>query len=72
MRPWELCVTPGAVSRHVLKLESYLGVRLFDRRHGSVELTPGGERYLEEIREAFVLIARATSTTRAAQAVTIS
>jgi LysR family glycine cleavage system transcriptional activator len=60
----ELCVTPGAVSRHVLKLEGYLGVRLFDRGHGSVELTPAGMRYLEEIREAFALIARATGTTR--------
>jgi LysR family transcriptional regulator, glycine cleavage system transcriptional activator len=61
----ELCVTPGAVSRHVLKLEKYLGVRLFDRRHGSVELTSAGAGYLEEIREAFVLISRATTTTRA-------
>ncbi len=60
----ELCVTPGAVSRHVLKLEAHLGVRLFARKHGSVELTPAGTRYLREIREAFALIARATSTTR--------
>jgi LysR family glycine cleavage system transcriptional activator len=62
----ELCVTAGAVSRHVLKLEGYLGAKLFHRRHGSIELTPAGVLYLREIREAFMLISRATTTTRAA------
>jgi len=62
----ELCVTPGAVSRHVAKLEGFLGVRLFNRRHAQVELTPAGSKYLGEIREAFALISQATARTRAA------
>lgn len=62
----ELCVTPGAVSRHILKLESFLGSKLFTRRHAQVELTPAGEAYLHEIRQAFERISRATTTTRAA------
>jgi LysR family glycine cleavage system transcriptional activator len=62
----ELCVTPGAVSRHVLKLEAFLGARLFARRHGQVELTPAGAAYLRDIREAFARISQATTATRAA------
>ena len=60
----ELCVTPGAVSRHILKLEAYLGTKLFTRGHAQVELTPSGQGYLREIREAFVRISQATTTTR--------
>ncbi len=62
----ELCVTPGAVSRHVLKLEAFLGAKLFFRRHAQVDLTPEGSAYLQEIREAFVRISHATTKTRAA------
>jgi LysR family glycine cleavage system transcriptional activator len=61
----ELCVTPGAVSRHVAKLEAYLGTRLFHRHQAQVELTPAGSQYLDEIREAFARISRATASTRA-------
>ena len=32
----ELCVTQGAVSRHILNLEAYLGVGLFVRSHRQV------------------------------------
>jgi len=60
----ELCVTPGAISRHVLKLEAYLGTKLFSRGHAQVEVTPSGKAYLLEIREAFVRISHATTTTR--------
>ena len=60
----ELCVTPGAVSRHILKLEAYLGTKLFKRGHAQVELTPAGNAYLLEIRDAFVRISQATTTTR--------
>jgi LysR family transcriptional regulator, glycine cleavage system transcriptional activator len=60
----ELCVTPGAVSRHILKLEAYLGTKLFKRAHAQVELTPAGAAYLLEIRDAFVRISQATTTTR--------
>jgi LysR family transcriptional regulator, glycine cleavage system transcriptional activator len=42
----ELSVTPGAVSRQVQSLETYLGVRLFRREPREVILTAEGERYL--------------------------
>jgi LysR family glycine cleavage system transcriptional activator len=57
----ELCVTPGAVSRHVLRLENALGVRLFVRHHRQVELTEVGVAYSNEIRSAFGAIERATA-----------
>ena len=63
----ELCVTPGAVSRHVAKLEGFLGVRLFRRHHTHIDLTPAGARYLAEIRDALERISRATAGTRAAR-----
>lgn len=55
----ELSVTPGAVSRQVQSLETYLGIRLFRREPREIVLTEEGERYLlaigkhlEGIREA--------------------
>ena len=57
----ELCVTQGAVSRHVLRLEQFLGTRLFHRLHRQVELTRDGAAYLRETREAFLRIAQATA-----------
>jgi LysR family glycine cleavage system transcriptional activator len=56
----ELCVTQGAVSRHIQKLEMHLGVVLFDRAHRQVKLTVEGMRYVQDIREAFRRIADAT------------
>src|SRR5215212_5053900 len=58
----ELCVTQGAVSRHILKLEEFLGVKLFIRRHRQVELTREGATYLWEIRSAFTRISQATQS----------
>jgi LysR family transcriptional regulator, glycine cleavage system transcriptional activator len=60
----ELCVTAGAVSQQIVKLESHLGTKLFVRRHAQVSLTPAGEVYLQEVREAFQRIAQATHATR--------
>ncbi|WFU51619.1 transcriptional regulator GcvA (plasmid) [Sinorhizobium terangae] len=45
----ELLVTPGAVSRQVQRLESYLGVRLFRRDPREIVLTAEGERYLAAV-----------------------
>jgi LysR family glycine cleavage system transcriptional activator len=56
----ELHVTAGAVSQQVKALEERLGVRLFDRRHRQLILTPAGQRYLPGLRDAFRLIAQAT------------
>jgi LysR family transcriptional regulator, glycine cleavage system transcriptional activator len=58
----ELCVTQGAVSRHIQNLESHLGVALFERSHRRVVLTPEGVRYVHDIREAFRRVQEATET----------
>lgn len=57
----ELCVTPGAVSRHIANLEEFLGTRLFVRRHRRVALTRAGETYLRDVRDGLERIARATA-----------
>jgi LysR family glycine cleavage system transcriptional activator len=61
----ELCVTQGAVSRHVLNLENFLGVSLFMRSHRQVSLTPAGTAYLQEARDALLRISDATTRARA-------
>jgi DNA-binding transcriptional LysR family regulator len=43
-----LGITPAAVSKNVAKLESNLGVRLFQRTTRSLALTEAGERFLSE------------------------
>src|SRR3954451_17118823 len=45
-----LYVAQPAVSEQVRKLEDELGVRLFDRTHRRVSLTPAGAALLEEAR----------------------
>jgi LysR family glycine cleavage system transcriptional activator len=49
----ELRVTQGAVSRHVAKLETELGSRLFRRRGRRLELTAEGARLHAFVRDAF-------------------
>lgn len=56
----ELYVTPGAVSRQVQVLESWLGVPLFDHGARSVSLTAAGERYLGAVTEHLEALAAAT------------
>jgi LysR family glycine cleavage system transcriptional activator len=60
----ELCVTQGAISRHVLNLESFLGVSLFVRSHRQVALTAEGAAYLRDARDALLRISDATSRAR--------
>jgi LysR family glycine cleavage system transcriptional activator len=48
----ELCVTQGAVSRHVAALENWLQLKLFNRDRHGVELTPQGQAYFRTIRGA--------------------
>lgn len=55
----ELCVTRGAVSRHVKLLEEHLGVDLFHRNHRGVVLTEAGRQLLPELTNAFAQITRA-------------
>ena len=57
----ELSVTQGAVSRHVLQLEKWLGRILFVRTHRGIEITPEGNSYFSAIRAALDRIEQETS-----------
>lgn len=54
----ELCVTRGAISRHVKLLEENLGVALFRRLPQGLELTEQGRRFLPVLTDAFDSITR--------------
>ena len=65
----ELHTSQSAISRHIANLESRLGVRLFDRRARSVELSSEGELYyrgvvtsLDGLESAAEAVARAAQT----------
>jgi len=45
----ELCLTPSAVSHQMKELEAALGMRLFERRTRSLELTTAGHHLFEEV-----------------------
>jgi len=60
----ELHLTPSAVSHQVAKLESLLGVRLFERSARGVELTPAGQQYLQRVASALGAISTATDDLR--------
>jgi DNA-binding transcriptional LysR family regulator len=46
----ELGLTQSAVSRQILKLEAFIGGKLFQRTPSGVSLTPLGESYVAEVR----------------------
>jgi LysR family glycine cleavage system transcriptional activator len=54
----ELCVTRGAISRHVKLLEEHLGVALFRRLPQGLELTEQGRRFHPVLTDAFDSILR--------------
>lgn len=56
----ELVVTPGAVSRQVRALESWLGVPLFEHEGRGLRLTTDGTRYLEVVTRHLTAISTAT------------
>lgn len=56
----ELHVTPAAIGQQVKALEARLGVRLFERLHKQLILTPAGQMFLPEISGGFRRIADAT------------
>lgn len=56
----ELSLTQSAVSRQIRALEDIVGVDLFVRERQTVRLTPAGEAYAEELRQALRAIAQAT------------
>jgi DNA-binding transcriptional LysR family regulator len=60
----ELHVTASAVSHQVAKLESHLGVRLFERSAHGVRISAAGEKYLSRVGGALSAIAAATEDLR--------
>jgi DNA-binding transcriptional LysR family regulator len=56
----ELHVTASAVSHQVSRLESHLGVRLFERSAHGVRISSAGEAYLSRVGGALSAIAAAT------------
>lgn len=60
----ELHLTASAISHQVSRLESHLGVRLFERSAHGVRLSPAGEHYLLHVGAALNAIATATDDLR--------
>jgi len=56
----ELSVTHSAISRQVAKLEEFLGVKLFERKHQQVVLTKRGAAYAARLQVLFDQIQEAT------------
>jgi LysR family glycine cleavage system transcriptional activator len=52
----ELCVSQGAISRHIACLEQWLQVKLFTRVHRGVELTPQGRVFFNVAKSTLDLL----------------
>lgn len=61
----ELNLTQSAVSRQIKALEDLLEVELFFRERQTIRLTPGGEAYARDIRDALKRISMASMNLRA-------
>lgn len=61
----ELNLTQSAVSRQIKLLEEQLEVELFHREKQTISVTPGGEAYAREIRDALRKISTASLMLRA-------
>lgn len=55
----EIGVTPGAISKQILALEDYIGVKLFERLPGGLTLTPAGYTVRSSVEPAFDLLSSA-------------
>lgn len=60
----ELHLTASAISHQVSRLESHLGVRLFERSAHGVRLSAAGEQYLSRVGGALTAITAATEDLR--------
>ena len=56
----ELNVTPGAISQQIKRLETDLGIELFERLPTSLQLTSAGQEYFAVARKAFERISEVT------------
>ena len=56
----EMNLTQSAVSRQIKALEDQLEVELFHRERQTIRLTPGGEAYARDIRDALKRISTAS------------
>ncbi|MQY06640.1 LysR family transcriptional regulator [Actinomadura macrotermitis] len=63
----ELSLTQQALSKRVARLEELLGVRLLERGHGTVTLSPAGEGFLEPARRALAAADAAVTAARSAE-----
>lgn len=55
----EIGVTPGAISKQILTLEDFIGVKLFERLPGGLVLTPEGYKLRSSVEPAFDLLTQA-------------
>lgn len=55
----EIGVTPGAISKQILALEDFIGVKLFERLPGGLTLTPEGYTLKSSVQPAFDLLTQA-------------
>lgn len=62
----ELFVTQSALSRQVQALEEGLGVKLFQRKHRALALTPAGSAFHRAVSETLRALAAAADTARGA------
>lgn len=58
----QLSVTPGAVSRQVLKLEETMGVQLFNRSNNAIRLTETGDTFLRQCQSGLSILGHAIET----------
>lgn len=68
----ELCVSQAAISRQIKELETLTGVKLFERIHRGVRLTPVGRALLGSLTSAFDSIDDALGQIRSPRVETIS
>lgn len=60
----QLCVTAGAISRQIQRLEEQLGVKLFERHCREVRLSQVGQLYLSQVASALNTIDSASDQVR--------
>ncbi|ARP87286.1 LysR substrate-binding domain-containing protein [Bordetella genomosp. 9] len=63
-----LSLTQSAVSKQIAELQSFLGIRLFERSEGRLRPTPAGALYLQRVRPALAELEEATLEAQASAA----